>query len=185
MAPQPLISPDYFCLSYNEKHWINGKEAVRLIEQVLVPYINKFKKEKDLPNTKKVSLYAGDFKAQSLANVSNVLSKQRIESIMVPKNMANLLQLLDLTANASLKMIENRAFSKHFSFSILKALKEDPTRDNESRLTTFRLEASTCRCHERSGTIFRIFKRQRGDIELMESSRDDGIPDYLDFFSPG
>ena len=106
-----------------------------------MPYINKFKKEKDLPNTKKVSLYAGDFKAQSLANVSNVLSKQGIESIMVPKNMAHLLQPLDLTANASLKMIENRAFSKHFSSSILKALKEDPTRDVTTMKVDLRLSA--------------------------------------------
>ena len=136
-----MISPDYFCLSYNEKHWINGKETVRLIEQVLVPYINKFKKEKDLPSIKKVSLYAGDFKAQSMANVSNVLSKQGIESIMVPKNVAHLLQPLDLTANASLKMIENRAFSKHFSSSILKALKEDPTRDVTTMKVDLRLSA--------------------------------------------
>ena len=64
-----------------------------------------------------------------MANVSNVLSKQGIESIMVPKNMVHLLEPLDLTANASLKMIEKRAFSKHFSYSILEALKEDPTRD--------------------------------------------------------
>ena len=42
--------PDGFCLSYNEKHCSNEKETVRLMEQVLVPYIKKFKEEKCLPN---------------------------------------------------------------------------------------------------------------------------------------
>ena len=42
--------PHGFCLSYNEKHWSNEKETVRLIELVLVLYIKKFKEEKGLTN---------------------------------------------------------------------------------------------------------------------------------------
>ena len=91
--------------------------------------------------------------------------------------MTHLLQPLDLTTNASLKKIEKRTFSKYFSSSIMEALKQNPTRhNNKSRLTTFRLEASTCQCHERGVPIFRIFKRQRDDIEWMESSADNGVP---------
>ena len=43
--------------------------------------------------------------------------------------MIHLLQPLDLTTNASLKKIVKRGFSKYFSSSIMKVLKEDPTRD--------------------------------------------------------
>ena len=92
--------------------------------------------------------------------------------------MTHLFQPLDLTTNASLKKIDKRAFSKYFSSSIMEALKEDPTRDVTTikvDLTTSRLEASTCQCHERGIPIFRIFKRQRSDTEWMESSRDNGI----------
>ena len=64
-----------------------------------------------------------------MANVSDVLSKHRTESVMVPKNMAHLLQPLDLTANAILNKVDKWAFSKYFSFSIMEALKEDLTRD--------------------------------------------------------
>ena len=45
--------PDGFYLSYNEKHWSNEKETVRLIEQVLLPYIKKFEEEKCLQNDQK------------------------------------------------------------------------------------------------------------------------------------
>ena len=47
-----------FFLLHNGKHLSNEKEAVCLIEQVLVPYIMKFKEEKGLPKTiKNVCLY--------------------------------------------------------------------------------------------------------------------------------
>ena len=41
-----------------------------------------------------------------MENISDVLSKHGIESVMVPKNMIHLLQSFDLTTNASLKKID-------------------------------------------------------------------------------
>ena len=55
---------------------------------------------------------------------------------IVPKNMTNLSQPLDLTTNAIFKKTDKRAFSKHFSSSIMEALKEDPIRD----VTTIKVE---------------------------------------------
>ena len=69
------------------------------------------------------------FKAQPMTNVSDALSKQGIESAVVPKSMTHLLQSLDLTTNTSSKKIEKRAFGKYFSTSIVETLKEDPTHD--------------------------------------------------------
>ena len=50
--------------------------------------------------------------------------------------MTNLFQPLDLTTNASLKKTDKRAFSKHFSSSIMEALKEDSVR----HVTTIKVE---------------------------------------------
>ena len=105
-------------------------------------------------------------KAQSTIIVSDILSKHGIESVMVPKNMIHLLQSFDLTTNASLKKIDKWAFSKYFRSSIMEALErrfDSWCHKNKRRLTTFRLDASTCQCHERGVPIFRIFKRQRSD----------------------
>ena len=76
-------------------------ETVRLIEQVLVLYIKKFKEEKGLPNDQKSFLIRDAFKAQSIVNVSDVLLKHGTKSVMVPKNMIHLLQPLDLTTNSN------------------------------------------------------------------------------------
>ena len=48
---------------------------------------------------------------------------------MVPKNMTHLMQPLDLTINTSLKKMEKRDLGESFSSSIMKALKEDLTRE--------------------------------------------------------
>ena len=45
--------PDGFCLAYNQKHWSNETETIRLIEDVLAPYIEKVKEEKFLPPSQK------------------------------------------------------------------------------------------------------------------------------------
>ena len=45
--------PNGFCLSYNEKYWSNEKETVHLIEQLLMPYVKKFKEKKGLQNNQK------------------------------------------------------------------------------------------------------------------------------------
>ena len=80
------------CFAFNEKHLIND---------VLVPYIEKVKEEKALLEAQK-NLFVWDaFKAQSTAKVMDRLSKVGIESVMVPKDMTFLPQPLDLSTNAS------------------------------------------------------------------------------------
>ena len=61
----------------------------------------------------------------------------------------------------------------------MEALKENPTRDVTTVKVDLRLSALKplhCQCHESGVQIFRIFKRERGDIEWMERSRGSGIP---------
>ena len=65
--------------------------------------------EKNLPQSQKSRLVCDTFKAQSPPKVMDTLSSYGIESVMVPKNMTHLLQLLDLTTNASFKKYDKRA----------------------------------------------------------------------------
>ena len=121
--------PRGFCLAYNPKHWSNENETLRLIEDVLVPYIAKIKEEKSLPESQKSLLLWDAFKAQSTQKVKDALATHNIELVMVPKNMTHLLQPLDLTTNASFKKFEKRAFTEYFTSCIMKALEIDCDRD--------------------------------------------------------
>ena len=131
--------PRGFCLSYNSKHWSNESETFKLIDEVLVPHIEKVKKKKSLPDSQRSLILWDAFKAQSTQKVKDVFSANKIESVMVPKNMTHLLQPLDLTTNGSLKKFEKREFSEYFTSCIMKALEIEPDRDVASIEVDLRL----------------------------------------------
>ena len=60
-----LIKEKVFFMSYNEKHWSNGIETIRLINDSLVPYIKRVNEEKALSRYQKCLLIWDAFKAQS------------------------------------------------------------------------------------------------------------------------
>ena len=78
-----------FAFWYNPKHWSNENETLRLIEDVLVPYIAKINEEKFLPESQKSLLLWDAFKAQLTQKVKDALATHNIELVMVPKNMTH------------------------------------------------------------------------------------------------
>ena len=45
--------PDGFCIAFKQKHWSNETETIRLIGDLLVPYIEKVKEKKAFPQSQK------------------------------------------------------------------------------------------------------------------------------------
>ena len=80
----------------------------------MVPHIENVETEKSLPDSQKSFILWNAFKAQSTQKVKDTLSANKIESVMVPKNMTHLLQPLDLTTNTSFKKFEKREFCEYF-----------------------------------------------------------------------
>ena len=133
-----------FLFSYNEKHWSNNKETLRLINGILLPYLEKTKKDLNLPNDQKSLLIWDVFTGQNTDAVMNRLSELNILIVNVPKNLTHLLQPLDLTTNATFKKIERKESSNYFTSAILKELIKDPNLDVTTisvdiRLTTLNL----------------------------------------------
>ena len=119
----------WFSLSHNKKHWSNETETIRLINDVLVPYIKRVKEERTFPRYQKSLLIWDAFKAQSITNIEDTLASYGIETVMVSKNRTHLLQLVDLTTNDRLKKFEKKDFIEYFCSTILRELKNDPTCD--------------------------------------------------------
>ena len=114
--------PNGFCLSYNPKHWSNEYETINLLESVVDPYFCQVREELGLQNDQKALILWDAFKAQSTDKVTKVLEFLNIIQVMVPKNMTHLLQPLDLTTNASMKIMEKKCFSEYFSNAIMKEI---------------------------------------------------------------
>ena len=133
-----------------------------MIADILVPYIEKVKEEKALPQSQKSLLVWDAFKTQSTPKVVDTLSSYGIESAMVPKNMTHLLQPLDLTTNASFKKYEKRAFSEYFTPCIMEALTNYPDRDVTTIKVDLRLSTLKPRHAKVMTDMYQHLKSEKG-----------------------
>ena len=96
--------PESFCLSFNEKHWGNEKESLKIIEDIIVPYVTKEREKLFSPNQPEF-LTMDIFKGQMTNPVLKKLEEHNILLTGVPGNMAHLFQPLDLTVNSYFKQL--------------------------------------------------------------------------------
>ena len=101
--PRGFSFPAGFCLTQNPKHWSNKEETLKLINEVINPYVVKQHKELKLPSDQKALLIWDVFRGQMTDKVKRMLDSLNIECSYVPANMTHFFQPLDLTVNRSAK----------------------------------------------------------------------------------
>ena len=94
--PPKIRNDKQFLFSYNEKHWSNNKETLQLIDGILLPYIEKTKKELNLPNDQQPLLIQDVFTGQNTDAAKNRLSGLNILTVNVPKDLTYFLQPVDI-----------------------------------------------------------------------------------------
>ena len=113
--------PDRFSLSCNPKHFSNTEESVKIIKEVLLPYIEDQRSSPIKPN--QTALLTMDvFRGQITDDVTSLLTEHNVYVVLVPNNMTHLFQPLDLTVNKHYKSFLKRLFSKWYSQQIEKQL---------------------------------------------------------------
>ena len=162
-------------LSYNERHRSNNKETLRLIDSILLPHIEKIKKDLSLPNDQKSLIIWNAFTGQNTDAVKNRLSGLKILTVNVPKNLTHLLQLLDLTASAIFKNIERKEFSNYFTSSILKELIKDRNLDVTTISIELRLTTLEPIHFETLKKILSFFDTEDGKKIIISGFRSAGI----------
>lgn len=92
--------PSSFCLSANSKHYSNESESIKILEDIIFPYVNSEKKTKkqtiQLPSTQPALLIMDVSKGQMTNVVLNTLQENGIFLITVPANLTYLFQPPDL-----------------------------------------------------------------------------------------
>ena len=111
--------PETFSLSANPKHYSNTEESVKLIEEIIIPYIKKERDTLNLSQTHPSLLIMDVFRGQMTSGVLNLLSQNDILLVRVPPNMTHLYQPLDLTVNGHFKSFMKKRFSEWYSKQIL------------------------------------------------------------------
>ncbi len=131
--------PSGFCVSQNPKHWSNEKETLKLIENIIHPFIVKKRSELSLPDTQKALIIWDVFKGQMTDAVMQKLSSLNCEFVPVPPNMTHFFQPLDLTVNGAAKMFMRNRFITYYSDTVKQQLDLGKSLDDvevDFRLTT-------------------------------------------------
>lgn len=110
--------PEDFSLSVNRKHFSNTTESIKLLNEVIVPYVKKERELKGLDKRQKALVIMDVFTGQMTSEVKEVLEKNDILVTNVPANMTRFYQPLDLTVNGSAKRFIAKKFHNWYSQQI-------------------------------------------------------------------
>ena len=113
--------PESFCLSFNEKHWDNEKKGLKMIEDIIVPYVTK-EREKLCSHNQTALLIMDVFKGQLTNAALKKLEEHNILLTRVQGNMTHLFQPLDLTVNGYFKQFMKRKFVEGYAYKVTRAL---------------------------------------------------------------
>ena len=116
--PRGFQFPKECSLSQNPKHWSNQQETLKLIDEVINPYLVRKRAELKLTETQKALIVWDVFKGQMTETVKQKLSSHNIELVPVPANMTHFFQPLDLTVNGSAKKYMRTQFIVYYSSSV-------------------------------------------------------------------
>ena len=122
--------PNSFSLSMNPKHFSNTAEALKIIDEVIVPYLTKKKNELHLPQDHPSLLIMDVFHGQMTEEVLEKLKCNNIFLVRVPANMTHIFQPLDLTVNGHFKQYMKEKFSTWHSEQLSLALENGEKLEN-------------------------------------------------------
>ena len=109
--------PTGFGLSANPSHYSNTEESIKLLKEIVVPYVEKIRAKLDDP--KQSALLIWDvFRGQKTESVVKVLKENNIHTEYIPNNMTNYYQPLDLTADKWAKEFLKTKFWQWYSEQI-------------------------------------------------------------------
>ena len=98
-------------LSVNPKHFSNTQDSIKVVTEIVVPYVENQRKELQKPD--QVALLILDvFHSQITEDVTSLLQKHNNLLVLVPNNMTEMFQPLDLMANKHCKTFHKNLFSE-------------------------------------------------------------------------
>ena len=101
--------PVSFSVRFTANHWSNTDKSLEFFDEIIFPYLEKKKEENGLPNEQHSLVIMDTFKGQDNDILKEFCSTNRCELVIVPHNLTNKFQPLDLSVNKAAKaFIQNQ-----------------------------------------------------------------------------
>ena len=167
-----------FSLNVNQKHYRNEKESLKLINEIVLPYVTEERQRLIKPNQKALVIF-DVFKGQITDKVLSRYKDSNIEVFFVPTNMTGLLQPLDLSVNGYAKKYCKSKFNHWYISEITKQM-DDGKSVGE---INFKLQLTSLNpppCRIASGIVESNDNKRRGKYhhEWLEISGDSSSNPY-------
>ena len=103
--------PKEFDVTFINNHWLNYEKCIDLFERIIFPYLSQKKKKLQYPSDQYSLVIRDTFKGQDNDAMKELCAKNNFELVIVPHNLTNKFQQLDLTVNQKGKMFISNKFN--------------------------------------------------------------------------
>ena len=124
--------PSSFSLSFNPKHYSNEEESIKVLNDIVIPYVVEERERLGSDKSHAALLIMDVFKGQMTDPVLKILSSNNILLQSVPANFTYLFQPLDVQGgpNGFVKRLMKKKFSDWYANQITNALDEGQELDS-------------------------------------------------------
>ena len=116
--------PKGFNVTYSPNHWSNTEKSVELFQKVIFPYLKNVKLSKKYPKEQMSLIIIDTFKGQENDIVLNLCKKHFCQVAIVPHNLTNKFQQLDITVNKPAKSFISNKYNEWFAEQVAKQLQK-------------------------------------------------------------
>ena len=91
-TPHSLPKYDFpvsFSVGFTKNHWSNTDKSIEFFDEIIFPYLQQVKQEKESPQKQHSLVIMGAFKGQDRGILKEFCSKISCEVVIVPHNLTN------------------------------------------------------------------------------------------------
>ena len=107
--------PKSFSVTFTKNHWSNTDKSVEFFENIIFPFLKRTKQEKGYPEEQYSLIIMDTFKGQDNDTLKKLCSKNHCEVVIVPHNLTNKFQPLDISVNKAAKAFIQNKYNEWFS----------------------------------------------------------------------
>lgn len=115
--------PNGFNVTYSPNHWSNTEKSVELFQKIIFPYFKTVKSSKKYPKEQMSLIIMDTFKGQENDIVLDLCKKHFCQVVIVPHNLTNKFQPLDITVNKPAKSFISNLYNEWFAEQVTKQIR--------------------------------------------------------------